>query len=192
MKTSYWDIKSYKKLQINKDCICFIPHDYPKKDRFNFSHKIKRYEHIRIKNPYNRYKNKNLRKYVLLGIGGNVGNVLSTFRKLTKRLSYKNAIIAYSPFVKNPAFGYIEQDDFYNGIIVIKTSMCYADFFSYCMYLERIFGRARKRPFKNAPRSLDIDVLGFKNIFINLAHLQIPHKEWFKRESVLIPLKGIK
>ena len=34
-------------------------------------------------------------------------------------------------FLKNPAFGYTQQADFYNGIVWIKTQLCCADFFSF-------------------------------------------------------------
>lgn len=189
-KTSFWDTKTHTKITLKENFVYFIPHTHKKLQITKYSDKIKRFEYARFPNPYKRMNIDT--KYVIIGIGGNTKNVIKNFYKLIHRLKYKNDIISYSPFLKNPAFGYEKQEDFYNGVIVLKTNKCYVDFFSFCMYLERIFGRSRKRPFKNAPRTLDIDILGFKNIFVNLSHLHIPHKEWFKRESVLIPLKGLK
>lgn len=145
-----------------------------------------------LANPYDSFLcASKLKNYCILGLGGNQGNVLVTFWQLFKRIqNKKNVIIHQSLFYKNPAFGYKAQADFYNAIVWVKTQQGYGNFFSYMMYLERLFGRERKRIFKNAPRSLDIDILGFKNKKITLKHLQIPHKEWANRESVKIPLLG--
>ena len=66
--------------------------------------------------------------------------------------------------------------------------MCLIEFYRFVFYTERIFGRGRKREFKNAPRILDIDILFFNDIFIRSEKLNIPHLHWNKRDSVLIPL----
>jgi 2-amino-4-hydroxy-6-hydroxymethyldihydropteridine diphosphokinase len=46
----------------------------------------------------------------------------------------------------------------------------------------------RTRSFKDAPRTLDIDIIFFANKKINTKQLTIPHKNWSQRESVVIPL----
>ncbi|WP_199769998.1 2-amino-4-hydroxy-6-hydroxymethyldihydropteridine diphosphokinase [Helicobacter pullorum] len=190
---TYFNTKTYHTKEIKKDFWHFIPL-YPKpKYHLKPANKLPRFLLIRRENPYRHFKNySKLQSYVILGIGSNQGESLAIFWKLFLRLQKKNDIISFSPFLKNPAFGYTKQADFYNGIIWLKTRLGYADFFSHCAYLERNFGRKRKRDFKNAPRTLDIDILGFKNKNITLNHLCIPHKEWAKRESVTIPLKGFK
>lgn len=66
--------------------------------------------------------------------------------------------------------------------------MCLMEFYGFVFYMERIFGRLRKREFKNAPRTLDIDILFFNDTFIRSKKLNIPHLHWSKRDSVLIPL----
>ena len=62
-------------------------------------------------------------------------------------------------------------------------------FLDYLMRLEKKF--ARKRSFANAPRTLDLDIIFFDNRVINKPKLQVPHAQWFKRDSVLIPLMDI-
>ncbi len=159
-----------------------------KAESFTLS-KIPRFCFVRPPNPYYAFKAyKKLKNYAILGIGANCGECLVTFHKLFKRLKNKNVIISISSILKNPAFGYTAQADFYNAILWIKTKLGYVEFWSLCAYLERIFGRKRKRPFKNAPRTLDIDIIGFKNQCLKLKHLQIPHIAWFERPSVRIPL----
>ena len=127
-----------------------------------------------------------------IGIGGNVGDVkrrfehLFIFFKKDKRVE----LVKTSLILKNPPFGYEEQDDFFNSVIVLKTSMKVKSFLDYLLRVEKKF--ARKRSFANAPRTLDLDIIFFDNIVINTPKLQIPHKSWFKRNSVVIPLMDIR
>ena len=95
-----------------------------------------------------------------------------------------------SLILKNPPFGYLDQDDFFNSIIVLKINMQPEAFLAYLMRVEKKFGR--KRSFANAPRTLDLDILFFDERRINTSSLTIPHPSWSKRESVLIPLAGMK
>ena len=127
-----------------------------------------------------------------IGIGGNIGDVkrrfehLFIFFKKDKRVE----LVKTSLILKNPPFGYIDQDDFFNSIIILKTSMKAESFLDYLLRVEKKF--ARKRSFANAPRTLDLDIIFFDNIVINTPKLQIPHKSWFKRNSVVIPLMDIR
>ena len=129
---------------------------------------------------------------VTIGIGGNIGDVKRRFEHLFIYLKKDKQVelLQTSLILKNPPFGYINQDDFFNSIIVLKTSLNPLAFLAYLMRVEKKFGR--KRSFKDAPRTLDLDILFFDNRVIDLPKLKIPHPEWFKRESVLIPLMDIK
>ncbi len=95
-----------------------------------------------------------------------------------------------SPLLLNPPFGFLDQNDFLNGIIAIKTNLAPNDFLKNMQRLEKRFGR--KRSFQDAPRTLDIDIIFFDNKKINTEDLIIPHKDWANRESVIIPLEEMK
>ncbi len=135
--------------------------------------------------------NSSHRYIATVGVGGNVGDVkrrlnhLYFYIKKDKRVT----LLQTSLILKNPPFGYIEQDDFFNSIIVIKTSMQPTQFLNYLMRVEKKF--ARKRSFANAPRTLDLDIIFFDDRVVKTSKLQIPHVKWFERESVLIPLADI-
>jgi len=138
------------------------------------------------------HKTKRLHRYeVVVGIGGNVGDVRRRFEHLyvwfqrDKRVS----LVRSSLILKNPPFGYKDQEDFFNSIIVLRTSMQPKEFLAYLMRVEKKFGR--KRSFANAPRTLDLDIIFFDNRVINTQKLTIPHAHWDKRESVVIPLAGL-
>ena len=139
-----------------------------------------------------RCRQKSSHRYrVTVGIGGNVGDVkrrfehLFIFLKKDKRVE----LLQTSLILKNPPFGFKNQDDFFNSIIVLQVSMQPLVFLDYLQRLEKRF--ARKRSFANAPRTLDLDIIFFDNRIVNLDRLQIPHKSWFERESVMIPLMDI-
>ncbi|PAF53062.1 2-amino-4-hydroxy-6-hydroxymethyldihydropteridine diphosphokinase [Helicobacter sp. 13S00482-2] len=127
---------------------------------------------------------------VTLGIGGNIGNCLHRFESFYKYLNKNNKIkiLDSSPIYMNPPFGFVYQDSFYNATITLSTSLCIVQFFGFVFYLERRFGRLKKREFKNSPRKLDIDIIFFNDLILKRPYLKIPHPKWNERESVLIPL----
>jgi 2-amino-4-hydroxy-6-hydroxymethyldihydropteridine diphosphokinase len=131
------------------------------------------------------------KQYITLGIGGNIGNTKRLFKKLLIHLRQNRRIklIALSPILKNPPFGYLEQNDFLNAIIVLESKLNANDLFKLTSRLEWRF--KRKRSFQDAPRTLDIDIIFFKNKKIRTQKLIIPHKEWQNRESVTIPLSYV-
>jgi len=128
---------------------------------------------------------------VTVGIGGNIGDVkrrfehLFVFLKKDKRVE----LLQTSLILKNPPFGFQNQDDFLNSIIILQVSMQPNRFLDYLMRLEKKF--ARKRSFANAPRTLDLDIIFFDNRTIKTKKLTIPHISWRERESVVIPLMDI-
>ncbi len=133
------------------------------------------------------------KKYsVTIGIGGNIGNTKRIFDKLILCLKKDSRFILLmtSPLLKNPPFGFLEQSDFLNGIIALKTNLAPNEFLKNMQRLEKRFGR--KRSFQDAPRTLDIDIIFFNNKKINTKDLIVPHKDWANRESVIIPLIEMK
>lgn len=139
--------------------------------------------------PYTN-KESDFKNRVTLGIGGNLGDTPRIFRSLFLWLqnNKKINIIHTSHLFQNPPFGYTNQNDFINAIIVFKTNLNLLAVFNLIFYLERRFGRARIRPFKNAPRTLDIDLIFFNQLNLKRDYLTIPHYDFKNRESVLIPM----
>jgi len=141
--------------------------------------------------PYARYPKKNFRYVATVGIGGNLGDVQRRFEHLFYFLKRSRVVelLQTSLILQNPPFGYIKQDDFFNSIMIVKTDMQARVFLDFLMRVEKKF--SRKRSFANAPRTLDLDIIFFDNRSINTKKLQVPHKEWHKRESVVIPLASM-
>ena len=128
----------------------------------------------------------------LLGIGGNIGDVVRRFEHLFyyfKRSSLLR-IIETAPIVRNPPFGYTEQGDFYNSLLLIETFLSPKALLRYLLRVEKLFGR--KRLFKDGPRTLDIDIIFYENVKMETKDLTLPHPGWKERASVLIPLSMMK
>lgn len=128
---------------------------------------------------------------VLLGIGGNLGDCVRRFEAFFARVRSDSrfCILSTSPIYRNPAFGYAHQPDFYNATMQISTQCGMIEIFRMIFYWERCFGRGRKREFRNAPRTLDVDLIFFNDMRLKRPYLQIPHVAWQERESVLLPLE---
>ena len=127
-----------------------------------------------------------------LGIGGNIGDVPRRFNHLyvhLKRSPFVD-IVETSPLLKNPPFGYLEQDDFYNALIIVKTCLRPKALLRYILHVEKKFGR--RRTFADAPRTLDIDMIFYEKVEMNSKELIIPHASWASRTSVIIPLTYLK
>ncbi|MGX2984228.1 2-amino-4-hydroxy-6-hydroxymethyldihydropteridine diphosphokinase [Helicobacter sp. 23-1048] len=139
---------------------------------------------------FQKHRKLRARNHIVLGIGGNMPTTHKVFENLFRTLKNHPKITALhsSPIIKNPAFGYINQPDFLNAVIYAQTSLCLLEIYALVFYLERRFGRKRKRVFKNAPRILDIDIILFNKLILKREYLTIPHIHWEKRLSVCIPL----
>ena len=141
--------------------------------------------------PYEAQQRISHRYQAVVGIGGNIGDVKRRFEHLFFDIKRDKRVelLGTALILKNPPFGFLDQDDFFNSIIVFKTSMQPRAFLDYLMRLEKKFGR--RRSFANAPRTLDLDIIFFDNRVINSEKLTVPHSSWSTRESVIIPLSGL-
>ncbi len=132
-----------------------------------------------------------LRHRALIGLGGNVGDVIRRFQHLQHYL--KNAVdiqlLHTSPVLKNPPFGYHEQEDFLNAVVEVATNKSPKKLLKFLLHTEKHFGR--RRSFANAPRTLDLDLIFFDKVKMQTPFLTLPHPHWSERESVIIPLQHL-
>ena len=124
----------------------------------------------------------------LIGVGGNQGDVKKTFDKLIRCFmgDRRLRVLETSIILKNPPFGYLDQDDFLNAVVKIETSMDAKSLLKVLQHYEKRFKRVRN--FKDAPRTLDLDILFFNNEYHDRRDLKIPHPKWHERASVTVPL----
>jgi len=92
--------------------------------------------------PYKAKKSK-FRYRVIIGIGGNIEDVKRRFNKLffyIKRDKFLE-IIQTSSILKNPPFGYLNQEFFYNAVMVIKTNLTPFELLNHLQKIEKHFKR---------------------------------------------------
>ncbi|AFY93477.1 2-amino-4-hydroxy-6-hydroxymethyldihydropteridine diphosphokinase [Chamaesiphon minutus] len=125
-----------------------------------------------------------------IGLGSNLGNSRATLIGAIERLQIQPQIelIAVSSWYQTAPIG-PPQPDYLNGCATVKTSLTPLDLLSILQSIETDFGRVRQEVW--GARTLDLDLLLYDNLIIDLPTLQIPHPRMLERAFVLIPLAEI-
>ncbi len=126
---------------------------------------------------------------VFLAFGSNIGDAKTIFNQAYALLEEHCQHIARSSLYLTTPYGYPDQDDFTNAAIEVRTSLSPLDLLSFTQQVELQCGK--KTPFKNGPRSLDIDILFYGSCVIADEHLKIPHPHLPERDFVLLPMVEI-
>ena len=95
---------------------------------------------------------------------------------------------ASSLYVTAPV-GYDNQPDFINAVVLVDTSLDAPALMTLLLAIEQTFGR--ERPFPNAPRILDLDLLDYDGMQLSTPHLTLPHPRMHERGFVMLPLAEI-
>lgn len=128
---------------------------------------------------------------VFLGIGGNLGNKQANFRNaevLIEKLL--GNIVLKSSVYEAPPWGFHAQDNFWNAVFVIETSMMADELIWRIHEIEDKFYKESGNE-RYASREMDIDILYFDDVFYESKELIIPHPKIHERKFVLIPLVEI-
>jgi 2-amino-4-hydroxy-6-hydroxymethyldihydropteridine diphosphokinase len=79
--------------------------------------------------------------------------------------------------------------EFVNAVAMYDTDLPPLELLDALQNLETISGR--ERPFLNAPRTLDLDIIFYGNVALDSPRLTLPHPRWQERAFVLVPLAEI-
>jgi len=101
----------------------------------------------------------------------------------------QTALLAQSSFYRSAPVGYLDQPDFFNAVAKISTGLAPQQLLRQLLKIEQDHGR--ERTFRNAPRTLDLDVLLYGDVQLNEPGLHIPHPQMHLRAFVLAPLLEI-
>lgn len=123
-----------------------------------------------------------------IGLGSNLDNpckqVTYALRALARIPGIR--ISASSSLYRSAPVGYCDQPDFVNAVAQLETTLSPIALLDILLGLERECGRTRE--FRNAPRTLDLDVLLYDDLQHQEHNLIIPHPEMHRRAFVLRPL----
>ncbi|MFT4647009.1 MAG: dihydroneopterin aldolase/2-amino-4-hydroxy-6-hydroxymethyldihydropteridine diphosphokinase [Glaciecola sp.] len=136
----------------------------------------------------------NTRAQAAIALGGNMGDVESTFRRALLRLDKNPGItlLRRSDWIETVAVGGpVGQANFLNGAISLETTLAPSDLFAACQEVETHFGRDRSNEEHCGPRTLDLDILLYGDQSVAQEDLTIPHPRMTERRFVLEPLAQI-
>lgn len=120
-----------------------------------------------------------------IALGGNVGDVLQSFRFACSRISELGRVVRRSRVYETPPWGKADQDPFLNATIELHTSLLPEQLLNHLLDIENACGRTRTERW--GPRTLDLDLLSFDQIRHETPKLTLPHPCCFDRAFVLLP-----
>lgn len=126
-------------------------------------------------------------KPIYLGLGSNRDNrlwyIVKAIRMLDKSPNIEIGKI--SSIYETEPYGLKGQRDFLNSVVEIETNFRPAKLLQFIKFIEKKMGRIDRRRWH--PREIDIDILAYQSLQLNLSWLTIPHKELHQRNFVLTP-----
>ncbi|MBE9610462.1 2-amino-4-hydroxy-6-hydroxymethyldihydropteridine diphosphokinase [Chitinilyticum piscinae] len=123
-----------------------------------------------------------------VALGANLGDPQSQLRSALAAMSAHPAILSItaSSFYASAPVGYANQPDFVNAVARVTTLLMPEDLLQALLDIEQQLGRVRS--FRNAPRTLDLDVLLHGGQVQHSVTLTLPHPRMHERAFVLLPL----
>jgi 2-amino-4-hydroxy-6-hydroxymethyldihydropteridine diphosphokinase len=126
-----------------------------------------------------------------VGIGSNLedprAQVLAAFEALATLP--QTQLTARSPLYRSAPIGGPPQPDYVNAVARIETGLDAHVLLEALRGIEARQGRSRGE--RNAPRTLDLDLLLYDSAVLATADLQVPHPRMHERRFVLAPLHDI-
>ena len=125
-----------------------------------------------------------------VGVGANLGDArahLMAAHDALGRLSH-TALVSQSGIYRSAP---IESSgpDYLNTVVVLRTRLAPHELLAQMLRIEQANGR--ERPYRNAPRTLDLDLLVYGEQCIDSATLTVPHPRLHERAFVLLPLAEV-
>ncbi len=126
-----------------------------------------------------------------IALGSNLSDPVAQIERAWAELDClpDTRLTACSALYLSKPVGYAEQPDFINAAASVVTQLSPRALLSALLSIEARHGR--NRTFKNAPRSLDLDLLLYDGLVMHEHGLTLPHPRMAERAFVLVPLAEI-
>lgn len=128
----------------------------------------------------------------VLSLGSNLGDREFYLKSAVEDLKNIPGIelVSISSVYETEPFGVSgSQGKYLNCCVLIKTSLPPFALLGVCLGIETKLGR--QRPYRFAPRTIDIDIIFYENEIINDENLTLPHPRMGERAFVLVPMMDI-
>jgi 2-amino-4-hydroxy-6-hydroxymethyldihydropteridine diphosphokinase len=124
-----------------------------------------------------------------ISAGSNIGDRRAQLGRAIAALEACGRVIAVSSCYETEPVGYDDQPWFLNLAAGLETRLTPHQLLSFCQSIE--LAQGRMRPFPNAPRTLDLDILFYGDLILDRPDLVLPHPRLEDRRFVLEPLAEI-
>lgn len=126
-----------------------------------------------------------------IALGSNLSAPITQIERAWAELDSlpETRLTACSSLYLSKPVGYAEQPDFINAAAGVHTHLSARALLAALLQIEARHGR--NRTFKNAPRSLDLDLLLYDGLVMHEHGLTLPHPRMTERAFVLVPLAEI-
>lgn len=125
-----------------------------------------------------------------VGLGANLGDPIAAVRRALAGLAQLpgTRLLAASGLYRTAPHE-AHGPDFINAVAALSTVLTAPDLLTAMQQMELAAGR--ERPWRHAPRTLDLDLLVYGRARIDSPALTVPHPRLFERAFVLAPLAEI-
>jgi 2-amino-4-hydroxy-6-hydroxymethyldihydropteridine diphosphokinase len=125
-----------------------------------------------------------------VGIGANLGDAAAAVRAAIARLdAMPRTRLARASSLYRTAPHDAQGPDFVNAVAQLDTHLGALELLDALQAIENEAGR--ERPYRNAPRTLDLDLLLYGSQQVDSGRLTVPHPRMAGRAFVLVPLAEI-
>jgi 2-amino-4-hydroxy-6-hydroxymethyldihydropteridine diphosphokinase len=129
-------------------------------------------------------------KTVYLGLGSNLGDRAANLEQAIARLAASGVqSVRRSSLYSTEPVGFGAQQWFLNCVVEASTDLMPRQLLRATLQVER--GLGRRRGVRNAPRTVDIDILLYGTSVVSMSDLEIPHPRIAERRFVLVPLREL-
>lgn len=125
-----------------------------------------------------------------IALGANLGDARQTVLQAMQDMDHIPGctLLAVSRLYRTAPFQ-AQGPDFVNAVVKLATTLTAPDLLHALQALEQAAGR--ERPYTNAPRTLDLDILLYGSAAIDSPKLTVPHPRMMQRAFVLLPLADV-
>ena len=126
-----------------------------------------------------------------IALGSNMGDKKGYLDMAVSRLNERKdcQVKKVSDYLVTAPYGGVEQDDFLNGALELRTTLEPETLLDILHEIEQEAGRVRQIHW--GPRTLDLDILLYDDLIMDTPDLHIPHVEMHLRDFVLTPMAQI-
>ncbi len=125
-----------------------------------------------------------------VALGANLGDAVATVQQALRDVAClpDTQLFKASSLYRSAPYE-AQGPDFINAVALLHTQLSPLALLHALQALELASGR--ERPFKNAPRTLDLDIVFYGDVELATHELTLPHPRWHERAFVLQPLAEI-